>query len=254
MEAVLLEGVDRWFRREDRAVGRAAMVVLAACFVALLLLSGLVSVGAAPTGDQIAARVIEKLKQIQTVQADIVAEFSEGPGKSVVKMGIRVTADRAAKLTRMEITQHPAFEGQIMILDTKNDQATVYMPVTGQAFRGKTASIAAQLGFDLGTLDLNELLSMDPKNLLSCTFLRQETINRLPYYVVETRPKVAEAGPGVQLVWVDAETYIVYKVEMYDAEGSKVASVTFDSFQIDIKLDANKIKELPRGTKVTEIK
>jgi len=41
---------------------------------------------------------------------------------------------------------------------------------------------------------------------------------------------------------------------MYDAEGSKVASVTFDSFQIDIKLDANKIKELPRGTKVTEIK
>ena len=91
----------------------------------------LVSVGAAPTGDQIAAKS-PKLKQIQTVQADIVAEFSEGPGKSVVKMGIRVTADRAAKLTRMEITQHPVFEGEIMILDTKNDRTTVSCPSPGR--------------------------------------------------------------------------------------------------------------------------
>lgn len=249
-------GILRRFGIEKVTTRRAVKLVLVLCSALVMVVAGLSPVGAAPTGDEIAVKVTDKLKEIQTVQADIVAEISDGTGKNPVKMTIRVTADRALQITRMEITQHPVFEGQIMILDTKKDQATVYMPVTGQAFRGKTDSVAAQLGLDLSAIDLNSLLSMDTKTLLSCKVLRQEVVNRLPYYVVETRPKVGgtSATAGVQHVWVDAETYVVYKVEMYDSSHNKVATVTMSTFKTNVKIDANKIKELPRGTKVTEVK
>ena len=101
------------------------------CGVLLTVIAGTLPIVAAPSGDEIAARVTEKLKEIQTVQTDIIAEISDGSSKNPVKMSIRVSADRKLQVTRMEITQHPVFEGQIMILDTKADQATV-MPVTGQ--------------------------------------------------------------------------------------------------------------------------
>jgi outer membrane lipoprotein-sorting protein len=254
--AVTVGGILRKFDSRRVVSRQAVKFSLALCCSLIMVIAGFSPTGAAPTGDEIAAKVTDKLKEIQTVQADIVAELNDGTSKNPVKMTIRVTADRAMQVTRMEITQHPVFEGQIMILDTKKDQATVYMPVTGQAFRGKTSSVAAQLGVDLSMIDLNALLSMDTKTLLSCKYLRQEVVNRLPYHVVETRPKVggSAATAGVQHVWVDAETYIVYRVEVYDSAQNKVATITMNTFKTNVKIDANKIRELPRGTKVTELK
>jgi len=251
-----LGGFLRRFDLHGMAARHVIRLGLVLCGVLLTVIAGTLPIVAAPSGDEIAARVTEKLKEIQTVQTDIIAEISDGSSKNPVKMSIRVSADRKLQVTRMEITQHPVFEGQIMILDTKADQATVYMPVTGQAFRGKTASVAAQLGVDLATIDLDGLLKMDTTTLLSCKYLRQEVINRLPYYVVETRPKVggSSATTSVQHVWVDAETYVVYKVEAYDSAGLKLASVTMNTFKTNVKLDAAKLKELPRGTKVMEVK
>jgi outer membrane lipoprotein-sorting protein len=206
----------------------------------------------APAAEEIAAKVTQRLNEMQTIQADVVAEYWETPGRDPMKVMVRVTGDRPNKLTRMEITQHPVLEGQIVIVDLKKDIATVYMPVTGQAFRGKSSVIASQLGVDLTSLDPDRLLALDPTAALTIKLLRQERVERIPHYVMETR--VPDRPEGFQLVWVDCETYLVKKVEVFDAQSRKLANVVIGNLNYNFKLDPNKLRELPKGTRVTDLK
>jgi len=124
--------LDRYVdRRREESVAR--LLTLALLFTILMSTAVVLCAPAVPTGDEVAARVTEKLKEIRSVQADVVASFSDSSSKNPINMTIRVSADRSSSITRMEITQHTVFEGQIVILDVKKDLTTVYMPVTGQA-------------------------------------------------------------------------------------------------------------------------
>jgi len=172
----------------------ARVFALALLFIVLMSTAAVLCAPAAPTGDEVAAKVTEKLKEIRSVQADIVASFSDPSSKNPINMTIRVSADRSSSITRMEITQHAVFEGQIVILDVKKDLTTVYMPVTGQAYRGKSATIAAQLGLDMGSFDLDSLLSMDPAGMMSFKYMRQDKYDRLPHHVVQTKPNTDVEG------------------------------------------------------------
>jgi outer membrane lipoprotein-sorting protein len=235
------------------AVLAARVLALAVLFVISISAANAVQgAPAAPTGDEIAAKVAEKLKEIQTVQADIVASFSDSSSKNPINMTIRVSADRSSNITRMEITQHQVFEGQIVILDMKKDITTVYMPVTGQAYRGRSATIAAQLGLDMGSFDLDNLLSMDPAGMMTFKYLRQDKFDRLPHHVVQTRPKMDVEG--YQLVWVDCETLMVRKVEAFDGQGKLTASITINNLKVNLKLNTIKLRELPKGTRITDVK
>ncbi len=238
----------------QRGAARAARVIaLAALFVIFMYAANAFrGVSAAPTGDEIAARVAERLKEIRTVEADIVASFSDSSSKNPMNMTIRVTADRVSSITRMEIMQHQVFEGQIVILDMKKDLTTVYMPVTGQAYRGKSATIAAQLGLDMGSFDLDNLLSMDPAGIMTFKYLRQDKLDRLPHHVVQTRPKMDIEG--YQVVWVDCETFMVRKVEVFDGQGKLTASVTINNLKVNLKLNPSKLRELPKGTRITDVR
>jgi outer membrane lipoprotein-sorting protein len=242
---------DRYTGRRN-AESAARILILALLFTILMSTAAALCASAAPTGDEIAARVTDKLKEIRSVQADIVASFSDPSSKNPINMTIRVSADRSSSITRMEITQHAVFEGQIVILDVKKDLTTVYMPVTGQAYRGKSATIAAQLGLDMGSFDFDNLLSMDPAGMMSFRYLRQDKYDRLPHYVVQTKPKVDIEGH--QLVWVDCETYMVRKIEAFDDQGKQIASITINNLKINPKLDPVKLRELPKGTRITDVK
>lgn len=237
--------------RYKRCAYRARLIVVCLLSAALVICNIAVA-SAAPSGEAVAAKVTEKLKGVTTLQADIASEFSDPSSKSPMRMTIRVSADKTSGITRMEIMQHAVFEGQIIIIDVKRDLTTVYMPVTGQAYRGKSATMAAQLGFDAGSFDLDELLSLDLSEMMKCSYLREEKVNRLPHYVLETR--VAQSPKEYQLVWVDSETYMIKKVEAYDAENRRVATVVLNNLKLDAKIDPNKLRELPKGTRITEIK
>lgn len=246
-----MEGILRVLAAEEMTKYRAVRLAFLCVLVAIVILVAPLG-SAAPGGDEVAAKVTEKLREIQTVQAEVAAEIWDPSSKTPLKMTIRVTGDRANQLTRMEVTQHPVFEGQIVILDIRKDQTIVYMPVTAQAYRGRSAKVAAQLGVDLGTFDIDSLLSLDPAGVLSFRYVKQERLDRLPYHVVETRPKQGEGGS--QLVWVDAETYMVRKIEAFDDSGKKLALIMINDLKTNFKLDVNKLRELPRGTKITEVK
>lgn len=238
---------------EHRSAKRSAKVfTLVVLFVAFVCAAAVHGASPTPTGDEIAAKVTEKLKEIRSIQADVVASFSDPSSKNPINMTIRVSADRNSNITRMEIMKHPVFEGQIVILDMKKDLTTVYMPVTGQAYRGKSATIAAQLGLDMGSFDLDNLLSMDPTGMMTFKYVRQDKYDRLPHYVVQTKPTLNVEGH--QMVWVDCETYMVRKIEAFDGQGRLAASITVDNPKINLKLDPNKLRELPKGTRITDVK
>ncbi|MDD2201568.1 MAG: hypothetical protein PHP20_02605 [Firmicutes bacterium] len=237
--------------RHKRCACQARLMIMCLLSAALVICNFAVA-DASPSGEAIAAKVTEKLKNVTTLQADIASEFSDPSSKSPMRMTIRVSADKASGITRMEIMQHAVFEGQIIIIDVKKDLTTVYMPVTGQAFRGKSATMAAQLGFDAGSFDLDELLLLDLSEMMKCSYLKQEKLNRLPHYVLETR--VAQSPKEYQLVWVDCETYMIKKVEAYDYQDRRVATVVLNNLKLDAKIDPSKLRELPKGTRITEIK
>lgn len=208
---------------------------------------------AAPSPDDIVAKASQKLREVQALQADVAAEYSDSSGKAPVNMVVHVALDKASQVTRVEVTQHAVLEGQIVILDLKKDLATVYMPVTGQAFRGKTALIAAQLGgIDTSTFDIERLLSIDPAGVLSFKYIRQDKIDRLPYHVLESRSK--DNPQEYQVVWVDCETYMVRRIDAYDNQGRKTASIMINNLKTNVKLDPNKLKQLPKGTKISDLK
>lgn len=204
---------------------------------------------AAPSGEEIASKMKSAYESLKTVSLTTEIEYKDG--KNLMAMKASVSADIASKLLRLEITEHPVIEGQIVIVDGIKNISIVYMPVTSQAFKGPSAKVASAIGLDVSSLDPNQLLNID-LNALSIKYLRTEKIDRLSYYVVETRPK--QAPETYQLVWVDVENYTVKQVEAYDASKVRLVKVVIVEYKPNVKLDTKKLTELPKGTKITELK
>jgi outer membrane lipoprotein-sorting protein len=205
---------------------------------------------AAPSGDEIAAKVKASYENLKTVSLVTAIEYKDG--KNLLAMKASVSADMASGILRIEIVEHPVIEGQILIINGTTGISTVYMPVTSQAFRGPSAKVASAIGLDLSTINPEKLLNIDISTSLSVKYLRTEKIDRLSYYVVETRPK--QAPDTYQLVWIDIETYSIKQVEAYDAARVRLVKVFIEQYLPNTKIDIKKLQELPKGTKLTDIK
>lgn len=205
---------------------------------------------AAPNGADIASKVKTAYESLKSVSIIAAIEYKEG--KSLMAMKASVMADLTTNIIRLEITEHPVLEGQIVILDGNKNISTVYMPVTNQAFRGPSAKVATALGVDISEFSPDQLLNIDVNEALSIKYLRTEKIDRLDYYVLETKPK--QTPDTYQLVWVDVENYSVKQVEAYDAQKVRLLKVVIEEYKPNIKLDSKKLAELPKGTKISEIK
>jgi len=224
--------------------------MLKALAVAISLAMVSLAAQAAPSGEEIATKVKAAYESLKTVSLVTAIEYKDG--KNLMAMKASVSADMASSILRVEIIEHPVIEGQIVIIDGTKKVSIVYMPVTNQAFRGPSAKVASAMGLDLGTINPEQLLNIDLNTALSIKYLRTEKIDRLNYYVLETRPK--QSPETYQLVWIDVETYTVKQVEAYDADKVRLVKVVITDYKPNVKLDAKKLVELPKGTKITDIK
>ena len=226
--------------------------LLAAIFVVISVSTFSLGAFAAPNVTEIANKVTVNMKKMDIMQADLQIEMFDNKGR-VQNMTARVTADQKRKTTRLEILKHPVLEGQIVVLDLSNDQAIVYMPVTSAAVRGTIETVGSQVGgLDLKSLDIEGMLSLDPAEVLSMKYLRTEAYKRIDHYVIEVKTKIS--GSGTQIVWVDSENYLIKKVEVFDDSGKNIANVVIDNFTGNFSYDTAKLKELPKGTKITDLR
>lgn len=226
--------------------------LLAAIFVVISVSTFSLGAFAAPNVTEIANKVTANMKKMNILQADLQIEMFDNRGRAQ-NMTARVTADQKSKTTRLEILKHSVLEGQIVVLDLSNDQAIVYMPVTSAAVRGTIDTVGSQVGgVDLKSLDIEGLLSLDPAEVLNMKYLRTETYNRIDHYVIEVKTKIS--GSGTQIVWVDSENYLIKKIEVFDDSGKNIANVVIDNFTWNFSYDVAKLKELPKGTKITDLR
>lgn len=232
--------------KASAALSAAARMLAVAALVIIIARAA----QAAPSGEEIAAKVKASYESLKTVSLITAIEYKDG--KNLLAMKASVSADMATGILRIEITEHPVIEGQIVIIDGTKGISTVYMPVTSQAFRGPSAKVAAAIGLDLSAIDPEQLLNIDINSALSVKYVRTEKIDRFNYYVLETRPK--QAPDTYQLVWVDAENYSIKQVEAFDAAKVRLVKVVIEDYKPNVKLDLKKLVELPKGTKLTDIK
>jgi len=47
---------------------------------------------------------------------------------------------------------------------------------------------------------------------------------------------------------------MVRKIEAFDGQGKLVASITINNLKLNPKLDPVKLRELPKGTRITDVK
>lgn len=207
---------------------------------------------AAPNVAEIANNVASNIKSMHILQVDLNIEMFDAKGKAQNMSG-RVTVDQKKKITRLEILEHSIFKGQIIVVDILNDEAIVYMPVTSAAVIGKIKTVGSQLGqVDLTSLNMDELLSLDPADILNMKYIKTEEYDRHSHYVIEVKTNIS--GSGTQIVWVDAETNLVKKVEVFDDLGRNIANVVTENFKWNFSYDFKQLKELPKDAKLTSLR
>jgi len=101
-------------------------------------------------------------------------------------------------------------------------------------------------------LNMDELLSLDPADILNMKYIKTEEYDRHSHYVIEVKTNIS--GSGTQIVWVDAETNLVKKVEVFDDLGRNIANVVTENFKWNFSYDFKQLKELPKDAKLTSLR
>ena len=63
------------------------------------------------------------------------------------------------------------------------------------------------------------------------TYLRDDTVDGAPCFVVESVPNDKASGYSRQLVWIDQAEYRVQKIEYYDRKGDHMKTLTMGGYQ-----------------------
>lgn len=64
------------------------------------------------------------------------------------------------------------------------------------------------------------------------SFVREDTINQRPSYVVQQVPLDRNSGYTRQLVWIDKEHFYVHKIEFFDRKDSLLKVLTLDDYKL----------------------
>jgi outer membrane lipoprotein-sorting protein len=91
-------------------------------------------------------------------------------------------------------------------------------------------------------------------NLDNHTFVKEETLNGVEYYVIQSVPKDSNYQYSKTITWVDKTNYLIYKSEMYNRRGAlaKVMEMSnFKDVQGRLTPIQTKISTIAAGTSTT---
>jgi osmotically-inducible protein OsmY len=104
------------------------------------------------------------------------------------------------------------------------DDRWIFLPSLGKVRRvAASEGSASFMGTDFSYDDISsESRSVD---LDTHTLLREENLNGLSSYVIESRPKDSSYQYSRMVQWIDKETKIIHKLELYDKRNTMVKRV-----------------------------
>jgi outer membrane lipoprotein-sorting protein len=112
---------------------------------------------------------------------------------------------------------------------TKPDDQWLYLPALK---RVKRISSANKSGPFMGSEFAYEDISSQEIEKYKYKYLRDETIDGRPSFVVERYPQYKNSGYTRQVAWIDQETYRVAKVEFYDRKDSLLKTLTYHEYKL----------------------
>jgi hypothetical protein len=133
------------------------------------------------------------------------------------------------------------------------DDRWIFLPSLGKVRRiAASEGSASFMGTDFSYDDISsESRDVD---LDTYTLLREENLNGLPCYVIESRPKDTSYQYSKMVQWIDRETKINHKLELYDKRNTMVKRVEMlDLRETQGRLAAmvTKMTTLAAGTSTT---
>jgi outer membrane lipoprotein-sorting protein len=129
----------------------------------------------------------------------------------------------------------------------------IYLPSLGKVRR--VAASEGSSGFMGTDMSYDDLSSQDRKaDADTHTLLREEQYNGASCYVIQSVPKDPSYQYGKMLLWIDRETLVNHKIEMFDRRGNKVKvmeSTGFHDVQGYLTPEEMKMTTLNAGTSTT---
>ena len=111
---------------------------------------------------------------------------------------------------------------------TGNDDQWLYLPALK---RTKRIASNNKSGPFMGSEFAYEDISSQEVEEYTYKYLRDESYEGTPVYVIERYPTDDNSGYTKQIVWMDAERYIPLKVDYYDRKQSHLKTLTFHDYQ-----------------------
>ena len=111
---------------------------------------------------------------------------------------------------------------------TTPDDQWLYLPALK---RVKRISSANKSGPFMGSEFAYEDISSQEIEKYKYKYLRDETIDGRPSFVVERYPQYKNSGYTRQVAWIDQETYRVAKVEFHDRKDSLLKTLTYHEYK-----------------------
>ncbi|MDR1030843.1 MAG: outer membrane lipoprotein-sorting protein [Treponema sp.] len=129
----------------------------------------------------------------------------------------------------------------------------IYLPSLGKVRRiAASESGGSFMGTDFSYDDISSL-NRDI-NLDTHTFLKEEPLNGVPCYVIQSIPQDSAYQYSKTITWIDKNNAIIYKSEMYDRRGTLIKVMETSDFKdVQGRLTAmqTKVSTLAAGTSTT---
>lgn len=222
-----------------------SVVVLVCC-----LLAGITAAVSAAELDfaGLADVVEQKLAGIEDVRMIVELDLvQQGQPTSIV---MNVKSSKSHQLTRVELLAPDVVAGQIMVIDLKNTEMKMYMPVLNQIIVQPLANSAAGLGFNLEFTDLTQTLNLqglsgEIKEVtaveagLEYLVVINDLGDQLPFMQgIDVDPQEL-----VQYIWIDAE-YIPYRVEGYQGT-ALLGKLVLTEYEFNSGIAVDELLEMP---------
>jgi outer membrane lipoprotein-sorting protein len=111
---------------------------------------------------------------------------------------------------------------------TADDDQWLYLPAVA---RVKRISSSSKSGSFMGSEFAFEDIGSQEVEKYKYKYLRDETLDGKPAFVIERYPTSADSGYTRQVVWIDQAEYRTLKIDYYDRKESLLKTLTFSGFE-----------------------
>ncbi len=218
-----------WYENKSRL-----LFIFLVLIISHLLLFGDDVYGQQVTGYDIAKEALEREKGFGSFSAELQMVLKNRHGEQStrrIRNNVLETKDDGDK-TMLIIDFPKDIKGTILLTHShknKQDDQWLYLPGLK---RVKRIASSNRSGPFMGSEFAFEDLVSSELDKYEYSFLRNESVSEVEFYVLERFPHDTKSGYTKHIVWYDAEELRIQKIEYYDRKSSLLKTLSYDDYRL----------------------